>query len=89
MYFKGKPLYAFGYGLSYTTFTYKAMETNAAKLSKNGSLTVTITLTNKGSRDGDEVVQLYVKHKNSKIARPEKELKAFKRIFIKAGRWRI
>ncbi|KGO84829.1 glycosyl hydrolase family 3 [Flavobacterium rivuli WB 3.3-2 = DSM 21788] len=85
MYFKGKPLYAFGFGLSYTTFTYKAIETSAASLYKNGNLTVNVTVTNTGRRDGEEVVQLYVKHTNSKVARPEKELKAFKRIFIKAG----
>jgi beta-glucosidase len=85
MYFKGKPLYAFGFGLSYTTFAYKSIETSAAKLSKDGNLTVNVAVTNTGSRDGEEVVQLYVKHTNSKVDRPEKELKTFKRIFIKAG----
>jgi len=85
MYFKGKPLYAFGFGLSYTTFAYKSIETSAAKLSKDGNLTVNVAVINTGSRDGEEVVQLYVKHTNSKVDRPEKELKAFKRIFIKAG----
>jgi beta-glucosidase len=85
MYFKGKSLYAFGFGLSYTTFAYKSIETSAAKLSKDGNLTVNVTVANTGSRDGEEVVQLYVKHTNSKVNRPEKELKAFKRLFIKAG----
>jgi beta-glucosidase len=85
MYFRGKPLYAFGFGLSYTTFAYKSIETSAAKFSKDGNLIVNITVTNTGGRDGEEVVQLYVKHSNSKVDRPEKELKAFKRIFIKAG----
>jgi len=85
MYFKGTPLYAFGYGLSYTTFAYKTLETNKPSLSKDGSLTVNVTVTNTGSRDGEEVVQLYVKHTNSKVERPEKELKAFKRVALKAG----
>ena len=85
MYFKGKTLYAFGFGLSYTTFAYKSIETSDAKLSKDGNLTVNVAVTNTGSRDGEEVVQLYVKHTNSKLDRPEKELKAFKRIFIKSG----
>jgi beta-glucosidase len=89
MYSKGKPLYAFGFGLSYTTFAYKSIETSAAKLSKDGNLKVNVTITNTGSRDGEEVVQLYVKHTNSKVDRPEKELKAFKRIFIKSGETKI
>lgn len=85
MYFKGKPLYAFGYGLSYTTFGYKTIETDKASLAKDGTITVNVTVSNTGSRDGEEVVQLYVKHLNSKVERPEKELKAFKRIALKAG----
>ncbi|MFP9114856.1 glycoside hydrolase family 3 C-terminal domain-containing protein [Flavobacterium sp. RHBU_3] len=85
MYFKGKSLYAFGYGLSYTTFVYKALETNTTSLKKNGTVTVNVTLTNTGSRDGEEVVQLYVAHPDSKIERPVKELKAFARVALKAG----
>jgi beta-glucosidase len=85
MYFKGTPLYAFGYGLSYTTFTYKTLETSASTLKKDGSITVNVTVTNTGTRDGEEVVQLYVAHANSKIERPIKELKAFARVVLKAG----
>lgn len=85
MYFKGEPLYAFGYGLSYTTFEYKTLETDKTSLKKDGSISVNITLTNTGNRDGEEVVQLYVKHLNSSVERPVKELKGFKRVALKAG----
>jgi beta-glucosidase len=89
MYFDGEPLYAFGHGLSYTTFKYNSIEPNATSLSKNGELKVDISLTNSGNRDGDEVVQLYVKQLQSVVERPEKELKAFQRIFLKAGETKI
>ena len=89
MYFKGKPLYAFGHGLSYTSFKYNSMETNATSLSKNGELKVDVSLTNSGNRDGDEVVQLYVKQLKSVMERPQKELKAFQRVFLKAGETKI
>jgi beta-glucosidase len=84
-YFKGKPLYAFGHGLSYTTFKYNSIETNSETISKNGEIKATVSITNSGNEDGDEVVQLYVKHLDSKVQRPEKELKAFQRVFFKAG----
>jgi beta-glucosidase len=85
MYFKGKPLYAFGHGLSYTTFKYNSIETNSETIAKNGDVKVTVSITNAGNKDGDEVVQLYVKQLQSKLERPEKELKAFQRVFFKAG----
>ncbi len=85
MYFKKKPLYAFGHGLSYTTFKYNSIETSSETISKNEELKVTVSVTNTGNKDGDEVVQLYVKQLESKVERPEKELKAFKRVFFKAG----
>ncbi|HKO76814.1 MAG TPA: glycoside hydrolase family 3 C-terminal domain-containing protein, partial [Flavobacterium sp.] len=84
-YFKGKPLYAFGHGLSYTTFKYNSIKTNSETITNNGELKVTVSITNSGNTDGDEVVQLYVKHLDSKVERPEKELKAFQRVFFKAG----
>lgn len=84
-YFKGKPLYAFGHGLSYTNFKYNSIETNWETIAKNGELKVTISITNTGDKDGDEVVQLYVKQLDSKVERPEKELKSFQRVFFKAG----
>jgi len=85
MYFKGKPLYAFGHGLSYTTFKYNSVETNSETVAKNGELKVIVSVTNTGKKDGDEVIQLYVKQLDSKVQRPEKELKAFQRVFFKAG----
>jgi beta-glucosidase len=84
-YFKGKPLYAFGHGFSYTTFKYNSIKTNSETITNNGELKVTVSITNSGSTDGDEVVQLYAKHLDSKVERPEKELKAFQRVFFKAG----
>jgi beta-glucosidase len=88
MYFKAKPLYPFGFGLSYTTFKYTNFKTSAAKLDRNGEITVSIDITNTGSRPGDEVVQLYVRHIGSKVDRPDKELKGFQRITLKANETR-
>jgi beta-glucosidase len=85
MYFKGQPLYPFGYGLSYTTFAYSNLHTSVARLAKDGKVTVSVTVTNSGKRDGQEVVQLYVKHMGSKVERPIKELKGFQRVALKAG----
>jgi beta-glucosidase len=85
MYFKGKPLYPFGYGLSYTTFQYSNLKTSTDKLDKNGELTVSIDVKNTGTRAGDEVAQLYVKHLKSKVERPDRELKGFKRITLNPG----
>jgi len=76
MYFRDTPLYPFGYGLSYTTFAYRDLRVN-----RNGeSIDVSVALKNTGQRAGDEVVQLYVKHLDSKVARPLKELKGLTRI---------
>ena len=83
MYFKGEPLYPFGYGLSYTTFRYSALRLSSAVL--KDALSVSVDVTNTGSREGDEVVQLYVSHKGSKIVRPVKELKGFSRITLRPG----
>jgi beta-glucosidase len=83
MYFKGEPLYPFGYGLSYTTFAYANLKTSSAELAEDGSITVSVEVTNIGSRTGDEVVQLYVKHLKSKVERPGEELKGFQRVTLK------
>lgn len=85
MYFKGEPLYPFGFGLSYTSFDYSNLKTSAANLAKDGSITVNVEIANTGKRDGDEVVQLYVKHLNSQVSRPIQELKGFQRVNLKAG----
>jgi beta-glucosidase len=88
MYFKGEPLYPFGYGLSYTTFKYSNLRTSSAELASDGAITVSVNVTNTGSRMGDEVVQLYVSHPHSKVERPSKELKGFQRVSIKPGETR-
>jgi len=84
MYFKGEPLYPFGYGLSYTTFAYSNLR-SAATLSARGFVDVSVDVKNTGTRAGDEVVQLYVKHVGSSVERPNKELRGFKRVMIPAG----
>ncbi len=85
MYFKGEPLYPFGYGLSYATFKYSNLRTSSPEVAKDGTVTVSVDLTNTGAMAGDAVVQLYVKHLASKVVRPNEELKGFKRVTLKAG----
>ncbi|MDZ7613119.1 MAG: glycoside hydrolase family 3 C-terminal domain-containing protein [Flavobacteriaceae bacterium] len=86
MYSKEEPLYAFGYGLSYTSFEYANLKTNMRSLSAGDRIMVSVDVKNTGKSDGDEVVQLYIKHLDSKIQRPLKELKGFQRVFIEAGK---
>ncbi|MGA8671133.1 MAG: glycoside hydrolase family 3 C-terminal domain-containing protein [Terracidiphilus sp.] len=85
LYSKEKPLYAFGYGLSYTTFSYEGLSLNSLKMDGNGAVNVTIKVKNSGARDSDEVVQMYVQHLGSAVPRPQLELKGFKRVRIEAG----
>ena len=80
----GKPLFPFGYGLSYTTFEYSNLVI-PQKANKNGDTQVSVTVKNTGSRRGDEVVQLYLHDEYASVARPAKELKAFKRITLEPG----
>ncbi len=89
MYFKGQPLYPFGYGLSYTTFAYSNLRASSSRLAKDGQMSVTVSVRNTGKRDGQEVVQLYVTHLGSKVERPIKELKGFQRVALKAGETKI
>ena len=84
-YFEGNPLYPFGYGLSYTDFTYSNLNINKQKITKNDEISVSVEIKNTGKRKGDEVAQLYVKHLNSGVKRPEKELKGFQRITLNPG----
>lgn len=80
-----EPLYPFGYGLSYTRFTYGDMHLSSETLSENGDLTVSVTVSNVGNYDGYEIVQLYLHDIYAEIARPIKELKGFGRIFLRKG----
>ena len=88
MYLKDKPLYPFGFGLSYTMFKYGPVKMSADTLSKDGEVSCSVDITNTGARDGDEVVQMYVKHLGSKVERPIKELKGFERVSIPRGQMR-
>ena len=85
MYFRNEPLYPFGYGLSYTTFSYANLHLSASELKHDGTITATAEIANTGARDGDEVVQFYVEHERSVVERPRRELKGFKRIHLAAG----
>jgi beta-glucosidase len=82
MYFKGEPLYPFGFGLSYTTFKLSNLKTSSRKSRKTERCTVSVDVTNTGSRAGDEVVQLYVKHLGSKVERPREQLVGFQRVTV-------
>jgi beta-glucosidase len=85
LYSKDKPLYAFGYGLSYTSFAYEGVKVSAPKVAAEGTVQVTVRVKNTGKRPGDEVVQLYVQHLGSKVERPQLELKGFRRVRLEAG----
>ena len=79
------PLYPFGYGLSYTTYAYSPVTLSASEMPVNGSVTASVTVTNTGDRDGDEIVQLYIHDIYASSTRPVKELKGFKKVHIAAG----
>ncbi len=85
MYFKGRPLYPFGFGLSYTTFKFANLRTSSPRLAGDGKVTVSVDVTNTGGRAGDQVVQLYVKHMRSAVARPGEQLEGFQRVSLEAG----
>jgi len=87
-FFTGKPLYAFGYGLSYTKFKYSHLTTSAKSLSASDSLTVAVDVKNDGKVRGDEVVQLYVRHEGSRIPRPRLDLRGYRRITLDPGQLR-
>mgnify|MGYP000097870692 CR=1 FL=1 len=80
-----EPLYPFGFGLSYTTFSYSDVSLDKTSMTDKGELTATVTVTNTGKRDGAEVVQLYIRDLVGSVTRPVKELKGFEKIFLKAG----
>lgn len=79
------PLYSFGFGLSYTTFSYSEPKLSNEIMDKEGSSTVTVTVTNSGEVKGDEIVQLYIRDEVCSVTRPVKELKGFKRVSLNPG----
>ncbi|MGH7635540.1 MAG: glycoside hydrolase family 3 C-terminal domain-containing protein, partial [Gemmatimonadaceae bacterium] len=87
-FFTGKPLYAFGYGLSYTTFSYSHLTTSARTLSGSDSITVSVDVKNAGKVRGDEVAQLYVRHEKSRVPRPRLDLRGYRRITLDPGQSR-
>ncbi len=84
-FFKGTPLYPFGYGLSYTTFAYKNLRTSATTLRAADTAVIWVDVTNTGRRTGDEVAQLYVRHLGSRVERPTEDLRGFRRVTLKPG----
>jgi beta-glucosidase len=82
---ENEPLFPFGFGLSYTSFSYTDLKLDKQKMTANGTLTVSVKLTNTGKYDGTEVAQLYVRDLIGSITRPVKELKGFQKVFLKAG----
>ncbi len=89
MYFKGEPLYPFGFGLSYTTFKLSNIRTSAQRVAKDGTVTVSVDVTNTGSRAGDQVIQLYVEHLHSAVSRPHQELEGFARVSLDPGQTKM
>jgi beta-glucosidase len=87
-FFDGVALYSFGFGLSYTTFGYDKLRVSADTLPSSGAVTVSVDVTNTGDRAGDEVVQLYVKHLGSAVARPLKDLRGYRRVTLEPGETR-
>ena len=79
------PRYPFGFGLSYTTFSYGNLRLSAARARVTDTVTATVTVTNTGNREGTDVVQLYVRDEVASVSRPVRELKAFRRVSLKPG----
>ena len=80
-----KPTFAFGHGLSYTTFSMSNLRQSAKEMTRDGKLTFTVTVKNTGSKRGAETVQLYIKDIKSSVDRPVKELKGFKKVWLEPG----
>jgi beta-glucosidase len=85
LYATKKPLYAFGFGLSYTSFAYSHLRVSTSTLKDGETAMVSVDVKNTGARAGDEVVQMYVTHEGSSVARPLEELEGFARVSLKAG----
>ncbi len=80
-----EPLYPFGYGLSYTKFVYSDIRISKNSIRAAEKLKVSVTVSNEGDYDGEEVVQLYIRDVTASVNRPLKELKGFQKIFLKKG----
>ena len=87
-YFRGQPLYPFGHGLSYTRFAYTDLHLSRARADVSDSVEVSLDVKNVGSRDGDEVVQLYARDVQTTAPAPIRELRGFQRVFLRAGEQR-
>jgi beta-glucosidase len=84
-YFQGDPLYAFGHGLSYTTFRYSDLRLDRETVRPNGTVEVSVRVTNTGKRAGDEVVQLYTHQQTSRDKLPDQQLRGFQRVALNPG----
>jgi beta-glucosidase len=80
-----EPLYPFGYGLSYTVFSYAGLSLSPAQISPNHPVQVKLTVTNTGNYDGEETVQLYIRDPVASVTQPVKELKKFQKLWLKKG----
>jgi len=89
MYSKEKPLYAFGYGLSYTSFAYESVSLSAPGTSADGEVNISVKVKNTGSRASHEVAQVYIQHLGSAVDRPQKELKGFNRVHLAPGEEKV
>lgn len=85
MYFKGEPLYPFGFGLSYSSFKYSNIKLHASSISRTGGTSISVDIQNTGSRTGDEVVQLYVRRLSPDPGSPKEQLEGFKRVTLVPG----
>jgi beta-glucosidase len=86
---KIEPLFPFGYGLSYTTFKYGDLKIDKKSIKEDENVNISLTIENTGNREGAEVIQLYVQDIRASLERPEKELKAFKKVYLKAGEKKV
>jgi beta-glucosidase len=84
-YFNGQPLYAFGHGLSYTEFDFLKGKLGQKRIPSNGTVKISFTVKNSGSRDGDEVAQIYFRHIRSSVPQPKMALCGFKRVHVRRG----
>ena len=83
------PAFPFGFGLSYTTYAYNNLQIDPVEINPNGTLRVSVDITNKGNITGEEVAQLYVGYDGSRVERPVKELKGFSKVHLAPGQTQI